>query len=96
MSDFSKLSSALKNKQAPLETNEQDSQQSPSLEPLSAKRGRGRPRGKRSDPNWEQIGLFLPVVLHRQVKKILIDRPDTDLSELVAELLQVWVDDQEL
>lgn len=93
---FSALSGALKNKQndteAPPQSNQ--SQQKGEAEAPPQKRKRGRPPGKRSDPNWEQIGLFLPVELHRQVKKNLIDIKDKDLSELVAELLQGWIEEQ--
>jgi hypothetical protein len=52
----------------------------------------GRAKGKRSDPDYTQVGAYIPKALDRAVKKKLIDT-DQDFSELVAELLAAWVAD---
>lgn len=52
---------------------------------------RGRSRGKRSDPNYTQIGAYIPKDLDRAVKRALVDEENLDLSELVAQLLDEWV-----
>lgn len=46
--------------------------------------------GKRSDPNYIQVGAYIPIELNKQVKRRLIDT-DQDFSDLVAELLEQWV-----
>jgi hypothetical protein len=52
---------------------------------------RGRAPGKRSDPNYTQIGAYIPKDLDRAVKRILVDEENLDLSELIAQLLDDWV-----
>ncbi|UBF30078.1 hypothetical protein K9N68_38485 (plasmid) [Kovacikia minuta CCNUW1] len=54
---------------------------------------RGRQRGKRSDPNYLQVGAYIPKSLDKDVKRLLIDQ-DLDFSELVTKLLQEWVGEQ--
>lgn len=46
--------------------------------------------GKRSDPNYIQVGAYIPIELNKSVKRRLVDT-DKDFSELVAELLDQWV-----
>ncbi len=46
--------------------------------------------GKRSDPNYIQVGAYIPIELNKQVKRRLVDA-DMDFSDLVAELLNQWV-----
>jgi hypothetical protein len=46
--------------------------------------------GKRSDPNYIQVGAYIPIELNKRVKRQLVDT-DQDFSELVAELLDQWV-----
>lgn len=51
---------------------------------------RGRPRGKRSDPAYDQYSVHLRKETHKAVKKALIDE-EKDLSVLVEELLTRWL-----
>ena len=51
---------------------------------------RGRAKGKRSDPNYTQVGAYIPKELDKAVKRKLIDE-ELDFSELVAQLLDEWV-----
>lgn len=64
-------------------------EQEPDIDSQSKRRGRAR--GKRSDPNYEQVGAYIPKELNKQVKRLLIDEDDLDFSDLVAQLLEDWV-----
>ena len=92
---FQGLSNALKGQNLPEqveEITEETEQASPESEPLPPslpKRG-----GKRSDPKFIQVGVYVPKDLHINVKKLLLDQPDKDMSDLVGELLRVWVEEQ--
>lgn len=50
----------------------------------------GRPPGKRSDPNFEQYSVWLPISLHRQVKSQLA-LEGGELSGLLEGLLRDWL-----
>ena len=55
----------------------------------------GRPRGKRSDPDFEQVTAYLPSALYTRVKIALLeDGRRQEFSDLVAVLLSGWVDDR--
>jgi hypothetical protein len=55
----------------------------------------GRPPGKRSDPAYKQYSLLLKRQTHRQVDAILRkDESGPDMSELVQELLERWLEEQ--
>jgi hypothetical protein len=52
----------------------------------------GRPRGKRSNPDYEQISAYLRKETYRAAKiKLLETGDDRDVSEVLAELLAAWV-----
>ena len=59
----------------------------PEAEPKKRQR---KATGKRSDPNYIQVGAYIPIELNKRVKRRLVDT-DMDFSELVAELLDQWV-----
>jgi hypothetical protein len=46
--------------------------------------------GKRSDPNYVQVGAYIPAQLNKQVKRQLVDT-DQNFSDLVTELLERWI-----
>lgn len=54
---------------------------------------RGRPAGKRSNPDYTQVGAYVPRSLKKQVDRILVDA-DIDFSDLVTQLLEKWVSAQ--
>jgi len=61
----------------------------------STSRGKGRPPGKRSDPDYQPT----TVLLRKQTKKTagrLLEDADTgqDLSELIEQLLAEWIRQQ--
>jgi hypothetical protein len=58
----------------------------------STSRRRGRPTGKRSDPDFEQTTAYIRKDTHRQVKIALLQEGDgCEYSELVEELLTGWL-----
>ena len=48
--------------------------------------------GKRSDPNYIQVGAYIPRTLNEDVKIKLV-RHDGDFSDLITEQLEKWVSD---
>ncbi|MGG6242863.1 hypothetical protein ACQ4N7_30070 [Nodosilinea sp. AN01ver1] len=61
----------------------------PATEAEPQKRQR-KATGKRSDPNYIQVGAYIPIELNKSVKRLLVD-DDKDFSDLVSELLEQWV-----
>jgi hypothetical protein len=58
-------------------------------------RGRGRPPGKRSDPDWAPRTILMRSKTHRRVSILLLEREiGPDLSELVDQLLTDWISKQ--
>ena len=58
-------------------------------------KGRGRPPGKRSDPDWAPRTILMRSQTHRRVSIMLLEKDRSpDLSELVDELLQEWISKQ--
>jgi hypothetical protein len=56
----------------------------------------GRPPGKRSDPAYKQYSVLLKRQTHRQVTTILRDQEDSpDVSELLQQLLEQWLEKQQ-
>jgi hypothetical protein len=54
---------------------------------------RGRPAGgKRNNPDYEQVGAYIPKELNKRVKMRLLEMDkDREFSELVEYLLKKWV-----
>ncbi len=59
------------------------------------KRKRGRPAGKRSNPEYAQVTAYIPRALHDEVKISLIRDGGKEFSDLVAELLAEWMQRRE-
>lgn len=59
----------------------------PEVEPKKRSR---KATGKRSDPNYIQVGAYIPIELNKSVKRLLVD-DDKDFSDLISELLEQWV-----
>ena len=64
-------------------------------------RGRGRPKGRRSDPDYTQISAYIPLDLLLAVQDSLADerritrsRTARPVSDLVEELLGDWLKDR--
>lgn len=57
-----------------------------------APRGPGRPRGKRSDPAFDQVTAYIPHAMYNRVRLALLeDDKGQEFSELVADLLADWL-----
>jgi len=63
------------------------------------RRGPGRPKGRRSNPDYTQISAYVPLDLYLDVQTELLkerkskrQRRATDVSGLVEELLSEWVE----
>ena len=62
---------------------------------------RGRPSGRRSDPDYTQISAYIPLELLHEVQELLLQerkrkklRSGIDVSGLVEKLLTEWVKQQ--
>jgi hypothetical protein len=49
--------------------------------------------GKRSDPNYELIGVYIPKEINLEVKRLLIGK-QMNFSDLVTDLLRQWLKQQ--
>lgn len=63
----------------------------PTLEKAADQRKRGRPPGKRTHPDYQQVTVYLPRALYDQVKIKLIQEGRKEFSELVENLLINWL-----
>ncbi len=64
----------------------------PQPKPVETPKKRGRPRGKRSDSEYNQVTAYIRADTHLSVQKLLLeDGKKKDFSELVEELLAKWV-----
>ena len=51
--------------------------------------------GKRTAPDYVQVGVYIPKQLHNQAKVLLIhEGQDRDFSQLIGDLLSAYVDQQ--
>jgi hypothetical protein len=94
-SKFSGLLAAAKNRVSdlpdtdPLGTNQSDVNEGVKQKQMT---GRGRPRGKRSDPNFEQVTAYISRNTYRHVKIALLTQGEKrEFSELVEQLLKQWL-----
>ena len=56
---------------------------------------KGRPKGKRSNPDFEQVTAYVRKDTYRQTKITLLNREDKlDFSDLVEQLLTEWLSTQ--
>jgi hypothetical protein len=63
-----------------------------SADAAPARRGRGRPRAKHSDPNYYQLTIYVQRKVHREVKRELLTEDEPmQLSELVDRLMIDWL-----
>lgn len=59
-------------------------------ETRNSERRVGRPRAKRSDPDFQQVTAYIRKSTYASARKLLID-DGREFSELVEELVQGWV-----
>lgn len=58
------------------------------------RRKRGRPTGKRSNPDYLQVTAYIPHDLYTEVKIALLRDGGGEFSDLVTELLSSWMQDR--
>jgi len=63
----------------------------PEPAPEEPKRRQRKATGKRSDPNYIQVGAYIPKELNKEVKRALVDY-EGDFSDLVTQLLEDWLE----
>jgi hypothetical protein len=63
----------------------------PEPAPEEPKRRQRKATGKRSDPNYIQVGAYIPKELNKEVKRSLVDY-EGDFSDLVTHLLKDWLE----
>lgn len=94
MSKFKSLLDAAKGREPEPEKPSQDSvvnQPSSVAEPLPSPK-RGRPKGKRSHPDYEQVTAYIRKDTHRAAKIALLSKgEEREFSELIQELLEQWL-----
>lgn len=61
-------------------------------EPAAQPQRKRKKTGKRSDPNYIQVGAYIPKHLNEEVKIKLV-RHEGDFSDLITELLEKWLND---
>ena len=65
------------------------------IEPPSPPQKRGRPRGKRSHPDYEQVTAYIKKKTYKETKIALLEQEEVeDFSELVENLLSEWLSTQ--
>ena len=76
----------------PAEAADERVEESPGRPTTATARPRGRPPGKRSDPEWKLFSHFLKRTTQRQAAAILFEADDgRDLSDVLQTLLEKWV-----
>ncbi len=69
-----------------------DIEPAPALPAVEPKRGKGRPPGKRSDPDWKLYSHFLKKRTQRAaVARLQAEEDGRDLSDVLEELLENWL-----
>ena len=64
-------------------------------EPPPPPQKRGRPRGKRSHPDYEQVTAYIKKKTYKETKIALLEQEEVeDFSELVEKLLSEWLSTQ--
>ena len=56
-----------------------------------AKKKVGRPKGKKSNPDYSQVGILLLNRNYSEARKHLIDRKGVSFSDVMNKLLEEWL-----
>ena len=62
--------------------------------PTTAPVKMGRPPGKKTDPNYVQVTVYLRKDIHKAAKKLLVD-DGGQFSDLVDDLVNRWLSDSQ-
>ena len=89
-SKFKGLLDAAKGKES--EPEELEAKQPQLVEDVEQPLKRGRPKGKRSHPDYEQVTAYIRKDTHRSAKIALLrEGEEREFSELIQELLEEWL-----
>lgn len=96
MSKFKSLLNAAKGREPEPEPEKQlpepEVNQPASVVESSQPQRRGRPKGKRSHPDYEQVTAYIRKNTHRAAKIALLEEgEEREFSELIQELLEQWL-----
>lgn len=69
------------------EISEADSKSENSTEQKPISNRKARPQGKRSNPDFSQVGVYLRKDTVMKIRQRLLQESDRDLSDLIEELL---------
>jgi hypothetical protein len=90
-----------RDKEQPAEKSVAKPAEKPEVKSDSAREGspppqkRGRPRGKRSHPDYEQVTAYIKKKTYKQTKIALLEQEEGEnFSELVEKLLSEWLSTQ--
>jgi hypothetical protein len=67
------------------------STETPQAIQTNVSRGRRRPPGKRTNPDYQQVTAYITRALHDQAKIALIQEGRKEFSELIEDLLANWM-----
>lgn len=88
---FRALSDAMKGKALPEQQEPELVNEIQLLPEIAQITKKTRAKGKRSNPDYEQIGVYIPKKINLEVKRELLERNDLDFSDLVTKLLEQWL-----
>ena len=77
-----KASSSRQSKNESPKTQDQTVQKVEEVQPKKRKSS-----GKRTDPDFKQVGAYIRKDTYLQIQRLLLEQPDKDFSDLVEELL---------
>ena len=88
---FRALSDAMKGKALPEQQEPELVNEVQPLPKIAQTTKKSRAKGKRSNPDYEQIGVYIPKKINLEVKRQLLERSDLDFSDLFTKLLEQWL-----
>lgn len=88
---FRALSNAMKGKILPEQQESEPVNEIQPLPEIAKPTKKSRAKGKRSNPDYEQVGVYIPKKINLAVKRQLLERSDLDFSDLVTKLLEQWL-----
>ena len=88
---FRVLSDAMKGKALPEQQDTELVNEVLSIPEIAHPTRKPRAKGKRSNPDYEQIGVYIPKKINLEVKRQLLERSGLDFSDLVTKLLEQWI-----
>ncbi len=95
MSKFKDILKAAQERDTEEPTASPEVKSSPARRPEAKPQMRGRPKGKRSNPDYEQVTAYIRKETYRQTKIALLQQGEVkDFSELIEKLLTEWLREQ--